>query len=131
MRSFVSHKNKRIMLGLGTEHRYYYHMTPVDMRKGFNGLSGLIYEHAKQGDERSVVYAFINKQKNKLKLLHWRPGGFVLYYKRLEKGVFELPKYDLEDSLINLSYTQMILILDGISIINNPKKERYELPKKT
>lgn len=113
------------MLGLGTEHNYYYHILPVDMRKGFNGLSGLVYEHMEQEEEKNVVYAFINKQKNKLKLLHWRPGGFVLYYKRLEKGIFELPKYDIESGLIILTYTEMIMILDGIKIINIERKERY------
>jgi len=113
------------MLGLGTEHRYYYYMNAVDMRKGFNGLSGLVSEHLEQERGRNVVYAFINKQRNKLKLLHWRPGGFVLYYKRLEKGVFELPKYDISDGLIVLTYTEMIMILDGISIVNTKKKVRY------
>jgi transposase len=73
------------MLGLGTEHTYYYHITPVDMRKGFNELSSLVYDHLEQEQVKNVVYAFINKQKNKLKLLHWRAGGFVLYNKRLER----------------------------------------------
>ncbi len=113
------------MLGLGTEHTYYYHLSAVDMRKGFNGLSGLVSEHMEQERDRNSVYAFINKQKNKLKLLHWRPGGFVLYYKRLERGIFELPKYDIEDGLVVLSYTQMVMVLDGISIINTQKNERY------
>jgi len=113
------------MLGLGTEDTYYYHITPVDMRKGFNGLSGLVYDHLSQEQGKNIVYAFINKQKNKLKLLHWRPGGFVLYYKRLERGIFELPKYDIEVGLIVLTYTEMVMILDGISIINTTKNERY------
>jgi transposase len=117
------------MLGLGTEHTYYYHITPVDMRKGFNGLSGLVSQHIEQEQGKNVVYAFINKQKNKLKLLHWRPGGFVLYYKRLERGIFELPKYDIKSGLIVLNYTEMVMVLDGISIINTSKNERY-LPKK-
>ena len=117
------------MLGLGTEHSYYYHIRPVDMRKGFNGLSGLVNAHMEQEKGKTIVYAFINKQRNKLKLLHWRPGGFVLYYKRLEKGIFELPKYAIETGLAVLSYTEMVMILDGISIISTHKKERY-LPNK-
>lgn len=71
------------------------------------------------------MYAFINKKKDKLKLLYWRVGGFVLYYKRLEKGVFELPSYNITQGLIVLSYTEMIMILDGINIVNTHKKERY------
>jgi transposase len=113
------------MLGLGTEHQYYYSLTPTDMRKGFNGLSGLVREHMDATQGQKSVYAFINKRRDKLKLLYWRPGGFVLYYKRLEVSVFELPKYDISEGLLVLSYTEMIMILDGISIVNTKKKERY------
>ncbi|MDF1881050.1 IS66 family insertion sequence element accessory protein TnpB [Sulfurimonas sp. MAG313] len=113
------------MLGLGTEHTYYFYLSVVDMRKGFNGLSGLVYYHMEEVKGYKVVYAFINKRKDKLKLLHWTSSGFVLYYKRLEKGVFELPKYDIEEGLIVLSYTEMIMLLEGISIVNIKKNERY------
>ncbi len=119
------------MLGLGTEQSYYYYISPVDMRKGFNGLTGLICEHFEQEKNKSVVYVFINKRKDKLKLLHWRSGGFVLYYKRLEKGVFEFPKYDIKEGLIVLSYTKMVMILDGISIVNTKQKDRYLFTKNT
>jgi len=118
------------MLGLGTEHTYYYYISPVDMRKGFNGLIGIINTHHKQIAEKEAVYVFINKNKDKLKLLHWRVGGFVLYYKRLEKGIFEFPRYDIKEGLIVLTYTQMVMILDGISIISLNKKERYTPKKK-
>jgi hypothetical protein len=57
--------------------------------------------------------------------LHWWAGGFVLYYKRLKKGVFELLKYDIKSGLIVLSYTEMVMVLDGISSINTTKNERY------
>lgn len=113
------------MLGLGTEHSYYYYLNAVDMRKGFDGLSGIVQEHMDQNQRKNIVYAFINKKKDKLKLLHWRVGGFVLYYKRLEKGIFELPEYDIEEGLVVLTYTEMIMLLDGIRIINMHKKERY------
>jgi len=113
------------MLGLGTEHTYYYYLPSVDMRKGFNGLSGIVSDHIMQNKGKNIVYAFINKRKDKLKLLHWRVGGFVLYYKRLEKGILDFPKYDIEEGLVVLTYTEMIMILDGISIISVNKKERY------
>ena len=115
------------MLGLSTEHTYYYYLSPVDMRKGFNGLMGLVHQHISENDRHQCVYAFINKRKDKLKLLHWRVGGYVLYYKRLEKGVFELPKYDIKQGLVILSYTKMVMILDGISIINLDNKKRFSL----
>jgi transposase len=113
------------MLGLGTEHMYYYYSSAVDMRKGFNGLCGVVQEHMSHHKGANIVYAFINKSKDKMKLLHWRVGGYVIYYKRLEKGVFELPKYDIKEGLIVLTYTEMIMVMDGISIVNAHKKKRY------
>lgn len=113
------------MLGLGIEHTYYFYLTATDMRKGFNGLSGLVHHHMEEVKNQKVVYAFINKRKDKLKLLHWENGGFVLYYKRLEKGIFEFPKYDIEEPLVVMSYTEMVMVLDGISILNIKKKDRY------
>ena len=118
------------MLGLGTEQTYYFYLSAIDMRKGFNGLSGLVHYHMEEVKGKDVVYAFINKSKDKLKLLHWRPSGFVLYYKRLEKGIFELPKYDIEEGLVVLSYTKMVMLLDGISIINLQENKRYLRVKK-
>ena len=93
-------------------------------------VCGIVNTSFIDATKKDVVFAFINKQKDKLKLLHWRDGGFVLYYKRLEKGIFELPKYEIEEGFVVLSYTEMIMILDGISIININKKVRY-LAKKS
>ena len=61
-----------------------------------------------------------------MKLLHWTGAGFVLYYKRLEEGNFELPDYDIETSLIVLDYTKIVMLIDGISILNLKKRKRYK-----
>lgn len=113
------------MFTLGNQHKFYYYIEPVDMRKGFNGLSGLVREYIDNNKIKDDVYVFVNKRKDKVKLLHWTSAGFILYYKRLEKGIFELPNYDIETALIILSYTEMIMLIDGISIINLKKNERY------
>ena len=117
------------MFTLGSQHKFYYHIESVDMRKGFNGLSGLVHYHLQINDSTEKVYVFVNKRRDKVKLLHWRAGGFLLYYKRLEKGIFELPEYEIESGLISLNYTEMIMLIDGISIINIKKNERYESSK--
>lgn len=72
------------------------------------------------------VYLFINKLRNKVKILHWRTGGFVLYYKRLENGTFEIPHYDRSVKSIQLDYTQLILLFDGITVGNPHQKSRYK-----
>ncbi|WP_430413036.1 IS66 family insertion sequence element accessory protein TnpB [Kordia sp.] len=69
----------------------------------------------------------MNKARDKVKLLHWQNGGFVLYYKRLEQGRFELPNYDPEVGSIGLDYSQLVLLIDGVFISNLQRKKRYEL----
>lgn len=97
------------------------------MRKGFDGLSGLVRNKMNHDPTSGSVYVFMNKKRNLIKLLHWDYGGFTLYYKRLEKGVFERPS--LEDST-QISWSQLMLICEGIKLDSIVKKERYKLPKK-
>jgi transposase len=113
------------MFTLSATHRFHLYSLPTDMRKGFNGLSGIIENHLETNSKNGDVYIFINKGRDKIKLLHWQGAGFTLYYKRLESGTFELPDYgDLEGS-ISLKYAQMIMILDGLSIKNIQTRKRY------
>jgi len=113
------------MLTLGSQLKYYYYLNRVDMRKGYNGLSGLVQEHYEKNPEEEKVYVFLNRRGDKIKILHRTPRGFTLYYKRLEKGVFKLPKYDIEEAIIILNYTEMVMMIDGISIISLKKEIRY------
>lgn len=58
------------------------------MRKSFDGLSGIVRSELGGDPLSDDAFVFLNKRRNRLKLLHWEPGGFALYYKRLEKGTF-------------------------------------------
>ena len=85
------------MFGLGEHHRYYLYRAPADtaeaaqvMRKGFDGLSGLVRQKMDSDPMDGSAYLFINRRRDKLKILVWTDGGFVLYYKPLENGTFEL-----------------------------------------
>ncbi len=96
------------------------------MRKSFDSLRGLVINDLGQNPDNGTVYIFINKVRNKVKLLHWQSGGFMLYYKRLESGTFELPEYDSEVGSLSLSYVQLILLIDGIAITNITRRKRYK-----
>ena len=118
------------MFGLTTTHSFHLYRKPADMRKGFNGLCGLIQNDLPTSPTDGSVYIFINKARNKLKLLHWSGSGFVLYYKGLESGTFELPYYDETVGSLCLSYCQLVLLIDGICISNISKRKRYKKDKK-
>ena len=60
---------------------------------------------------------FVNKRRDKIKLLHWQGISFILYYNRLEKGTFELPCYDSSVGSISLDYAKLVMIIDGLTHI--------------
>jgi len=115
------------MFSLGSSHTYYLYTEPTDMRKSFDSLSGLITSEMKANPFNGQVYIFINKQRNRIKLLHWEAGGFTLYYKRLEKGQFEVP--DVLESTCSVRWSDLMMIMEGIRIKNIRRGERFSFKK--
>lgn len=113
------------MFTLSSTQEFHLYTEATDMRKSFDGLSGLVNDFLESSLVSSSVFVFINKKRDKVKLLHWVGSGYLLYYKRLEEGTFELPRYELNRGMIRLSYTQMVMLIDGISIVNIKKRKRY------
>jgi transposase len=118
------------MFTLSYNHIFQLYSKSTDMRKSFDSLSGLVQNHLGQSPMNGEVFVFINKTRNKIKLLHWSGSGFVLYYKRLESGTFELPEYDIQAGSYQLNYSQMVMLIDGICIKNIQQKKQYKMPQK-
>lgn len=116
------------MFTLSSSQRYHLYSQPTDMRKSFDGLSGIIRNKLDGNPCSGDVFIFINRSRNKIKLLHWQGIGFTLYYKRLEEGTFELLNYDPQVSSITLSYAQIVMLVDGLSIKNIQQRKRFSLP---
>jgi transposase len=114
------------MFTLSAENRFHLFGKPTDMRKSFDGLSGLVQNTLGRDPSCGDVFIFINKRRDKIKLLHWQGASFVLYYKRLEKGTFELPRYGATTGSICLGYAKLVMIIDGLSIQNIQKRKRYQ-----
>jgi len=113
------------MFALSSSNRFHLYSQPADMRKSFDGLSGLVQNNLESNPCSGDVFIFINKRRDKIKLLHWQGISFTLYYKRLEKGTFELPEYDSCIGSIAVNYTQLVMIIDGLTIKNIHKRKRY------
>jgi transposase len=113
------------MLALSSSNRFHLYLHPTDMRKSFDGLSGLVTEFSNSKPLSGDVFVFVNRRRDKIKLLQWQGMSFTLYYKRLEEGTFEMPVYDSKADNIELDYTQMVMLIDGLSIKNIKKRKRY------
>jgi len=105
--------------------RYYLYKWPVDIRKSFDGLSGLVRSRLNKDPMDGDVYIFINKDHNHIKLLRWEDGGFVIFYKRLEKGTFERIENENGESVIKLDYGELAMIITGISVKQARKRKRF------
>jgi transposase len=114
------------MFTLSSHHKFNLFSQPTDMRKGFNGLSGIVSNILQDNPRSGEVFIFVNKTRDKIKLLQWQDSGFVLYYKRLEQGTFELPQYEELEGSIVLSYTKMAMMVDGLSIKNIASRKRFK-----
>jgi len=99
------------------------------MRKGFDGLSGLITSKMSKSPTDGSVYLFVNRRRDRMKMLVWEEGGFMLYYKRLEQGRFELPEQG-EGTRVSLKWEVLVLMLTGISLAQKHRKKRYKIQSK-
>lgn len=93
------------------------------MRKSFHGLSGLVRNELNREPTSGDVFVFLNRNRTHLKLLHWERGGFVLYYKRLERGSFTPPV--IREDQTSFTWLQLVLMIEGITVEKSVQKLRY------
>ena len=114
------------MLSLSSSLHYFLYSQPTDMRKSFDGLSGLVSSKMGRNPTSGEVFIFIGTRKDAIKLLHWESGGFVLYYKRLEKGTFELSQTTTEGDSLSISWPSLVLLIEGIRVEKYRQNTRYK-----
>ena len=115
------------MFSLSSSHSYLLYGSPCDMRKSFDALCGLVRNELGRNPLSGEVFVFLNRGRTHLKLLHWESGGLVLYYKRLEKGTFAPPAGNRSDQ--PLSWAQLVLMVEGITIQKSTRKPRFNVDK--
>lgn len=108
-------------------HRYFLYRQATDMRKGFNGLSGIVCNELEMNPLSGDVFIFLNRKRDRIKVLFWEGDGFSIYYKRLESGTYELPPS--ETSSIVLSSEDLQLLLSGIQLSSVKKRKRFTQKK--
>lgn len=86
------------------------------MRKGFDSLSGIVKSQMALNALSGSVFIFFNRRRTHIKLLLWEGDGFSVYYKRLEKGTYELPAAAGQSGTVAMDGYQLQLILQGVSL---------------
>ena len=118
------------MLSVSSAYRYYLYRGQADMRQSFDGLSGIVRTELGKDPLSGEVFIFINKRCNQVKILLWEGDGFLLYYKRLEKGTYEIPTGKEHTVSVELRSDELMLILQGISLRSVRRRKRFHLQEK-
>lgn len=93
----------------------WFYPQPIDFRKQMDGIVMFIADHLQMNPASGQLFIFRNRSRNKLKMLWWDRNGFWLFYRRLEKGLFQLPQ---SSEALELTRDQLSWLLSGLNCIN-------------
>lgn len=115
------------MFGLSAATRIYLAAGATDMRKGFEGLYGLVRDRLSCEPLSGHIFLFSNAQRNRLKLLFWDGSGLWVCAKRLEKGRFRWPETESEQTKVLLSPEELALLLGGIDLLETERRRWHRV----
>jgi len=104
------------MIGLPPNTAIYLCAQPIDFRKGFDGLTGIITATLGQSVTDGSLFLFVNRRRNRIKAIWWETGGLTLWYRRLEQGTVELPTPDGNASHVMIDSVELAMWLAGVSL---------------
>lgn len=112
------------MLNFSVACKIYVHTGITDMRKGFSGLSGIIREQFAADPTDGSLFIFVNRRRDRMKLLQFADGGFWLYYRLLETGTFEILEPRDDQVRRQIDATELAMLLAGISLAASSKRRK-------
>jgi transposase len=108
--------------------RIYFATALVDMRNGVDGLRTIVEQVLKRNPNEGHLFVFVGKRRDMLKILFWDKNGYVVYFKRLERGRFQLPVVDEKRVKVEMEAAQLAMLLDGIDL-NAKRLARWNPPE--
>lgn len=113
------------MLNFPANVRIYLCTTPTDMRKSFDGLHTLVRQVFDANPLDGHLFLFVNRRRDRVKILWWERDGLALYYKRLEAGTYELPAVRDDAQGVEIDGTVLSLLLNGVDLQSVKRRKRY------
>ena len=99
--------------------------TPTNMNYSFDRLMGRVQEVFDQDPVSGHLFLFVNRSRDRMKILFWDRDGFCIWYKRLERGTFQLLTTTHDDEGIELDYSQLVKLLGGLDLRTGRQRWRY------
>jgi len=119
------------MLNLTTGSKIYVYALVTDMRKGINGLSGIVRDEFQADPTDGSLFVFVNRRRDRLKILYFDGGGFWLYYRLLEAGTFEELRNPNTSSYLTIDATELSMLLSGVSLMASGRRRKRYSKKQT
>lgn len=120
------------MFNLSLAVRIFAYTKPVDMRKSFNGLMGLVENQLHEDPFSGHLFLFRSKRGNYIKVLWWDSDGFAIFAKKLDVGTFRFPAVEFVDGAykpIEIERSDLLLLLEGIDTDSVKRLKRYRRTK--
>jgi transposase len=114
------------MLTVAAGTRVYLAIEPVDLRRGHDGLCALTRGVLGLDPYAGHLFVFVGKRCDRIKILFWDRGGFVVYYKRLARGRFQLPRLTADADRIVLDPTQLVMLLGGFEPVSTRRTPAWQ-----
>ena len=115
------------MLRLPPPVRVFLCLTPVDMRRSFDGLAATAERVMCEDPLTGHLFVFRGRRGDRVKVLYWDRDGYALWYKRLESGVFRFPSED--GAAREITAADLGLILEGIDLRSVKRQKRFALSR--
>ena len=113
------------LFGFDEATKVFLYTQATDMRKGFDGLYGLVQNVMEIDPRLGYLFVFMNKQRTRIKILHWQQDGLAIFHKRLERGTFRRPSPEINTLHGELTKEELFMILHGIDFEKTKKRKRY------
>lgn len=115
------------MFGLGPATKVFLNVPPVDMRKGFDGLFGLVRDRLHQDPLSGHLFLFSNRDRTRLKVLVWDGSGLWVCAKRLEKGRFRWPQVSEGTCCVTMRGEELAMLLNGLDPAKSRRRDWYQI----
>jgi transposase len=117
------------MLTLHPSVRIFVCTAPADMRRGFDGLAQMAQDIVRQDPLSGHLFVFLNRRRDRVKVLYWDRDGYAVWAKRLEAGTFRLPQ--ATGPQIEVRPAELAMLLGGIDPAGSRRRARFSLPQTT
>jgi transposase len=112
------------VLNIASQSKIFFYIPPADMRKGIDGLSGIVRAELNSDPTDGSLFVFVNRRRDRMKILHFTEGGFWLYYRVLEAGSFESLTQPHDGACVTIDATELSMLLSGVSLAGSRRRRK-------